>query len=63
MVIKRTHVIWALTGLLLLTMPAAADAPRATFTAPELREMLAGRVVIEMQTEAQTWTKIPKGRV
>ena len=57
------HTFLALAGLLVLTQTASADTPRATFSAAELKWMLAGRVIVEMQTEAQTWTKIPKGRV
>ena len=55
--------ILALVGFLLLAQPVLADTPRANFSASELRAFLAGRVVIEMQTEEQTYTSIPKGRV
>ena len=57
--------MFALTGALLcLAAPARAGGEvRASFTADGLQQFLAGRVLVEMQTEEQTYTKIPKGRV
>ena len=57
------HALLPLIGLIFLTQTASADTPRATFSATELKWMLAGRVLIEMQTEEQTYTTLPKGRV
>ena len=54
----------ALAGAFLIQAAAAhAEAPRASLMADDLQQFLAGRVLIEMQTEEQTYTSIPKGRV
>ena len=48
---------------LCLASAALAETPRASFTPSGLQDFLAGRVLIEMQTRAQTYTALPKGRV
>lgn len=58
-----TRIPALVTAFLMLAGVAHAEALQASFTADGLRHFLAGRVLIEMQTEEQAYTSLPKGRV